>query len=33
MIAREKLNQLQAALGFSILGADLPSDRCLFVFV
>jgi Ni,Fe-hydrogenase III large subunit/Ni,Fe-hydrogenase III component G len=33
MIAREKLNQLQAALGFSIRGADLPSDRCLFVFV
>ena len=33
MIAREKLNQLQTALGSSIRGADLPSDRCLFVFV
>ncbi len=33
MIAREKLNLLQARLGTAIRRADLPSDRCLFVFV
>src|ERR1017187_3677240 len=33
MIAREKLDQLQAKLGPAIRRADLPSDRCLFVFV
>src|ERR1019366_3863950 len=33
MIAREKLDQLKARLGSSIRRADLPSDRCLFVFV
>ena len=33
MIAREKLDQLKAGLGAAIRRADLPSDRCLFVFV
>jgi Ni,Fe-hydrogenase III large subunit/Ni,Fe-hydrogenase III component G len=33
MIAREKLDQLKAGLGSAIRRADLPSDRCLFVFV
>ncbi len=33
MIAREKLDQLKAGLGSVIRRADLPSDRCLFVFV
>jgi Ni,Fe-hydrogenase III large subunit/Ni,Fe-hydrogenase III component G len=33
MIAREKLDQLKAGLGSVIKRADLPSDRCLFVFV
>jgi Ni,Fe-hydrogenase III large subunit/Ni,Fe-hydrogenase III component G len=33
MIAREKLDQLKARLGPAIVRADLPSDRCLFVFV
>jgi Ni,Fe-hydrogenase III large subunit/Ni,Fe-hydrogenase III component G len=33
MIAREKLDQLKAKFGPAIVRADLPSDRCLFVFV
>ncbi len=33
MIAREKLDQLQARWASAIRRADLPSDRCLFVFV
>ena len=33
MIAREKLDQLQASWASAIRRADIPSDRCLFVFV
>ncbi|MGA3178893.1 MAG: NADH-quinone oxidoreductase subunit C [Verrucomicrobiota bacterium] len=33
MIAREKLDQLKAGLGPAIRRADLPDDRCLYVFV
>jgi len=33
MIARERLNQLKEKLGQSLLRADLPSDRSLFVYV
>ena len=33
MIAREKLDQLKAKWGAAIRRADLPSERCLFVFV
>ena len=33
MIAREKLDLLKAKFGSAIRRADLPSDRCLFVFV
>ena len=33
MIAREKLNQLKEKFGPAIQRADLPGDRCLFVYV
>jgi Ni,Fe-hydrogenase III large subunit/Ni,Fe-hydrogenase III component G len=33
MKAREKLDQLKAGLGAAIRRADMPSDRCLFVYV
>jgi Ni,Fe-hydrogenase III large subunit/Ni,Fe-hydrogenase III component G len=33
MNAREKLDQLKAGFGSAIRRVDLPSDRCLFVFV
>jgi Ni,Fe-hydrogenase III large subunit/Ni,Fe-hydrogenase III component G len=33
MTAREKLDQLKAGFGSSIRRADIPSDRCLFVFI
>jgi Ni,Fe-hydrogenase III large subunit/Ni,Fe-hydrogenase III component G len=33
MIAREKLDQLKSSFGDCLRRADIPSDRCLFVFV
>jgi Ni,Fe-hydrogenase III large subunit/Ni,Fe-hydrogenase III component G len=33
MIAREKLDQLKSSFGGCLRRADIPSDRCLFVFV